>query len=608
MKFKKRWNSIRWRIVLIYFLLVFIAMTITGVFIMSELEAYQMQSIRDNFSKIVDENILSLQEYANLKDYEQELQTDIVAWSESLREEMFVVNSDFIIIASSNLNYIGKSGLDLLDQNILVQGLSGEKAEADVILSTDIPVKNMVFPIHYKGEAEGKVTGVVCLRADISSVYQTQSKSKLIFLQAMCVALGVTVVLGFFIARSITVPINELREKAEKMSEGDFSQVVSVKSDDEIGRLAEMFNFLRQKLDHTLSEISNEKSKLETIVKYMADGLLAVDMNRHIILVNPAAMDMLSMTAKELTERSYDEIIGKRSKTLLFDLIRENCKNGGAHSTFVYEGKAFAVRYDRFRDENDADVGIIILLQDITEQEKLDNMQRDFVANVSHELKTPLTTIKSYTETLLDGASADPETTRNFLTVVDAEADRMGRLVRELLQLSRLDYKQESWHKKEVNIINVLKTAVTKVEMTANTKKQHIECVFDPEQRILSVIDRDRIEQVLLNILSNAIKYSPKETTIRVDAYKEDNLALLVVEDEGIGISEKEQQRVFERFYRVDKARSREMGGTGLGLAIAKQIVEEHGGTITLKSALTQGTRVTITLPLAPMRGQKNIE
>ena len=601
---KKSWKSIRWRIVLIYFLLVFIAMTIAGVFIMSELEAYQMESTRSNFTKIVQENILSLQEYNNLTNYQQELQTDIVAWSESLREEMFVVNSDFIIIASSNLNYIGKSGLDLLDQSILVKGLSGEKAEADGVLSTGIPVKNMVFPIKYGGQ----ITGVVCLRADTSSVYEMQSQSKKIFLQAMLIALLVTVVLGFFIARSITVPINELREKAEKMSEGDFSQEVSIKSDDEIGRLAEMFNLLRQKLDYTLSEISNEKSKLETIVKDMADGLLAVDMNRRIILANPAAMLLLSITQNDINEKGYDEIMGRKNKNLLFDQIRQKVKNAGAHDTFDFAGRAFAVRYDRFLDENEDDIGIIILIQDITEQQKLDNMQRDFVANVSHELKTPLTTIKSYTETLLDGAITDPETTRSFLTVVDAETDRMSRLVRELLQLSRLDYKEVNWYKKEVNIINVLKTAVTKVEMTAGTKGQQLECLFEKDQKILLVIDRDRMEQVLLNILSNAIKYSPEDSTIRINAVKDENHANISVTDDGIGISEREIPRVFERFYRVDKARSREMGGTGLGLAIAKQIIEEHGGTIVIKSALGAGTCVTISLPLAPTRGQRNIE
>lgn len=601
---KKRWSSIRWRIVLIYFLLVFIAMTIIGVFIMSELEAYQMESIRNNFTKIVQENILSLQEYNNLDDYSDEIQADIIAWSESLREEMFVVNDDFIIIASSNLNYIGKSGLDLLDQSILVRGLSGEITEEDGFLASGIPVKNMVFPIKKHGE----ITGVVCLRADISGVYETQDQSKMIFLQAMFAALLITVVLGFFIARSITVPINDVTEKAEKMSRGDFSQVVSVKSDDEIGRLAEMFNLLREKLDYTLSEISNEKSKLEAILKNMADGVLAIDRSGRIILANPSAMEMLSITQQDIDEKSYDDIIGKISKSLMFGEIREKCGNSGNHHTFDYGGMSFAVRYDRFKDENDNDIGIIVVLQDITEQQKLENMQRDFVANVSHELKTPLTTIKSYTETLIEQEIKDSSTIRSFLTVVDAEADRMNRLVRDLLQLSRLDYKQEKWFKKEMNLINIIKAAVTKVEMTASNKKQLLTCVFDPKQKIMCVIDRDRIDQVLLNILSNAIKYTPDGGRIEINAYKEDDLARIIISDNGIGISEKEIPRIFERFYRVDKARSREMGGTGLGLSIAKQIIEEHGGSIGIESQLGKGSKVSISLPLAPMRGQRNIE
>lgn len=604
MMVRKKWSSIRFRIVLIYFLLVFIAMTITGVFIMSELEAYQMESVRNNFTKVVQENILSLREYDNLDQHREDIQADILAWSESLKEELFVVNDDFIIIAASNLNYIGKSGLDLLDQSILVRSFSGEIAEIDTMLSTGIPVKNMVFPI----EKDGEVKGVVCLRADISNVYETQNQSKLIFLQAMVVALVVTVFLGFFIARSITVPINDVTEKAEKMSRGDFSQVVSVKSDDEIGQLAEMFNLLRVKLDYTLSEISNEKNKLEAILKNMADGLLAVDLEGRVILANSAAMILLSLTQKEIKEKPYNEIIGKFNQNLMFETLRENCKTGGFHETFDYGGQSYDVRYDRFLDESNNDAGIIILLQDITEQQKLENMQRDFVANVSHELKTPLTTIKSYTETLLEQEINDSKTINGFLSIVDGEADRMSRLVRELLQLSRLDYKQEKWFKKEMNLISLLNSSVTKVELTASGKGQQLNCIFDEKQKILTFIDRDRIDQVFLNLLTNAIKYTPEGGRIDVDAYQEGNQAIVVISDNGIGISEKELPRVFERFYRVDKARSREMGGTGLGLAIAKQIVEEHGGFINIESQVGKGTKVTVTLPAAPVRGQQNIE
>lgn len=601
---RKRWSSIRFRIVLIYFLLVFIAMTIIGVFMMSQLEAYQMELVRSNFTKAVQESVISLQEYEDLNKYKEEIQGDIKSWAENLREEMFVVDDDFVIVASSNLNYIGKSGLDLLEQSILIRGMSGQVAEQDGVLSSGIPVKTIVFPI----EREGNIKGLVCLRADITAIIKTQHQSRLVFLQAMFVALALTVVLGFFIARSITVPINDVTAKAEKMSMGDFSQVVSVRSDDEIGRLAEMFNLLREKLDFTLGEINSEKNKLEAILKNMADGLLAIDTEGRIILANHAALQMLGMKQQELAEKTYDEIMSGFSKELLFDSIRTNSEAGGYHGIVEKMGRVYDIRYDRFKDENSRDAGMIVVFLDITEQQKLENMQRDFVANVSHELKTPLTTIKSYTETLMDAEIDDCKTIGQFLQVIDEEADRMNRLVRELLQLSKLDYKQEKWFKKETNLVNVVKAALVKVEMMAANKKLEVVPIFDPGKKVMTVIDRDRIDQVLLNILSNAIKYTKEGGTVEVDVKNEDKWAKVIISDSGIGIDEKEIPRLFERFYRVDKARSRELGGTGLGLSIAKQIIEEHGGSIVIESQMSRGTRVSILLPISIVRGQQNIE
>lgn len=601
---RKKWSTIRFRIVLIYFLLVFIAMTVIGVFMMSQLEAYQMDLIRSNFTKIVQESVVSLREYDNFTEYKEEIQADTQSWAESLREEMFVVDDDFVIIASSNPNYIEKSGLDLLDQGILVRGMSGQITEQDETLDSGIPVKTMVFPI----DKNGKIKGLVCLRADITSVYKTQQQSRMVFLQAMFVALLLTVFLGFFIARSITVPINDVTAKAERMSLGDFSQEVSVRSDDEIGRLAEMFNLLREKLNNTLAEINSEKNKLEAILKNMADGLLALDTEGRIILANHAAIQMLGIKQEEIGEKTYNDIILPFSKNLLFENIRENCLLGSYHGTVEKSGRVYDVRYDRFKDENDRDAGMIVVLLDITEQQKLENMQRDFVANVSHELKTPLTTIKSYTETLLDTEINDCRTVAQFLNIIDEETDRMNRLVRELLQLSKLDNKQEKWFKKETNLISVIIGALVKVEITAANKNLKINSLFDRKQKVLTVIDRDRIEQVFLNVLSNAIKYTPEGGQIDVDVTSEDGLARIVVSDSGIGIAEKEITRVFERFYRVDKARSREMGGTGLGLSIARQIIEEHGGSISIQSKPGLGTKVNISLPLIKTRGRQNIE
>lgn len=340
----------------------------------------------------------------------------------------------------------------------------------------------------------------------------------------------------------------------------------------------------------------------------MADGLIAVNLSGHIIHANAAAMTMLNITGEDMDKKHYDEIIRVYNENLIFEKLRENSKDGGVADVFLYGGSTFAVRYDRFKDENAQDVGIIMILQDITERQKLENMQMDFVANVSHELKTPLTTIKSYTETLLCGQVDDQETTMQFLDIIDTEADRMNRLVKDLLQLSRLDYQQEKWYKKESNLISLLKAVVTKVELTAKNKNQHLNYIFDENQRILTVIDKDGIEQVLLNVLSNAIKYTQEGGRIDIDALQSGKDAQLIIADNGIGIPEKELSRVFERFFRVDKARSRGMGGTGLGLAISKQIIEEHHGSIEIESKEGKGTKVIITLPLSHARGRKNIE
>jgi two-component system sensor histidine kinase VicK len=610
---KKIWSSIRWKIVFIYILLVFIATTMIGVFIMSQLEAYYNASISSNLRKTVAETTIltSIASYGDLAAHRDEIQTGLDAWARTLQNEIFVVDEHWEIIAATN-EYKGQSAHGVLEETLIFKILNNEYdeyGEYDAIYSRDgedIPTKSVAFPI--TGEA-GETEGVLYFRTNMTEVQKTINEAKLIFVRAMAPALFITVILGFLIARSITVPINDVTKKAERMARGDFSQEVSVKSDDEIGRLAEMFNLLRIELDRTVSEISSEKNKLEAILKNMADGLIAVDLSGHIMHANPAAREMLKFGEDDIENKHYNRIIEKYTENLsLKDIIR-NCTNGAAMDIFVYGGATYTVRYDRFQDENGADIGIIMLLQDITEQQKLENMQTDFVANVSHELKTPLTTIKSYTETLLlDGLESDRNTALDFLKIVDTEADRMNRLVKDLLQLSRLDYKQEKWYKKEGNLILLLSAAVKKMEMMAKSKEQHLNVLFDEDAHIQVDMDRDRIEQVVLNVLSNAIKYTNEKGRIDIDAYKAGRNARIIVGDNGIGIPEDQISRVFERFFRVDKARSRSAGGTGLGLAISRQIIEEHKGVIEIESKEKKGTRVTITLPLAPHRGRQNIE
>jgi two-component system sensor histidine kinase VicK len=584
-----------------------------GVFIMSQLEAYYNASISSNLRKTVAETTIltSISSYGDLSVHRDEIQTGIDAWARTLQNEIFVVDGHWEIIAATN-EYKGQSAHGVLEETLIFKTLNGEYreyGEYDAVYSRDgedIPTKSVAFPIP---DENGETEGVLYFRTNMTEIQKTIDEAKLIFVRAMAPALVITVILGFLIARSITVPINDVTTKAERMARGDFSQEVSVKSDDEIGRLAEMFNLLRIELDRTVSEISSEKNKLEAILKNMADGLIAVDLAGHIMHANPAAEEMLKFGEDDIKNKHYDRIIEKYTENLSLNDIIRNCTNGAAMDIFVYGGATYMVRYDRFQDENGADIGIIMLLQDVTEQQKLENMQTDFVANVSHELKTPLTTIKSYTETLLlDGLESDKGTALEFLKIVDAEADRMNRLVKDLLQLSRLDYKQEKWYKKEGNLIWLLSTAVKKMEMMARSKEQHLNVLFDEDTHVQIDMDRDRIEQVVLNVLSNAIKYTNEKGRIDIDAYVSGRNARIIVSDNGIGIPEGQISRVFERFFRVDKARSRSAGGTGLGLAISRQIIEEHKGVIEIESREKKGTRVTITLPLAPHRGKQNIE
>ena len=605
--FEKTINSIKWRILAIFVLIVFIVMTIAGVFVTNKLESYEIDSIRSKCFKTLDIVMLSMPfgSYTVLDGQQETIQAIVNEWQTGTDYELYVIDTNFKIIAANNTTVVGKSAINTLSENVIVKALKGNTAEGQDTLTGSIPVLNAAKPIEGSG---GSIIGVLYLSANLTSVYDTTNESKVIFLQAMFIALLISALLSFFITSSITAPINDLTEKAEKMASGDFSQEIRGKSNDEIGRLADMFNILRRELDDNITEISNEKSKLETILKYMADGLIAVDLSGQIIHANAAARALLDLSDEEMENLNFSGILQKFGKKDIADGIKNITSSEVMNEIVMYRSNILSIRYARFTAEDDNDIGVIMLIQDITESQKLEQMQTDFVANVSHELRTPLTTIKSYTETLLESGIEDEETQKNFLMVIDDETERMSRLVKELLQLSRLDSHREKMNFKELEVGKILEDCVKKITLTAQAKEQTVECVYDRNTPLYIMGDRDKMQQVILNILTNSIKYTQAGGKIRLNAWKEDDVVCITVEDNGIGISDAELSRIFERFYRVDKARSRAMGGTGLGLSIAKQIIEVHGGSILAPSKEGSGTTMQITLPLAWSRGRRNID
>ncbi|MFA5526995.1 MAG: ATP-binding protein [Peptostreptococcales bacterium] len=588
-----RWMSIKWKIIFTYFVLVFIAMTIVSVFIIQQLEAHYLNKVKTDMTRLA-ENMGTIERYDDITLRQGEIQSDILAWGKGIEEEITIVNEDFLVIASTNENLVHKNAMERLDVDLIRDGFIGIRgSKEDISGEQGIQTMNMVFPI----KDGGKVHGVFYIRSDLTGIYETIDRSKAIFINATLLALLVTIVLGFLIAKSITGPINDVREKASKMAKGDFSQSVSVKSDDEIGRLAEMFNYLTDKLNLTLSEISKENSKLETILTNMADGLIAVGIDGYIIHINPMAKTMLHVADEDIEKNKYDDIISEFNEKLTLKYIKNHMAVWEGTEDFEYNHSFFTAQYAPFTDENDNNIGIVMIIHDITERQKLENMQKEFVANVSHELKTPLTSIKSYTETLLEGALSDIDVSEQFLKVVDSESDRMTRLVKDLLQLSRLDYQREIWNKVEIDLSFILDIALTKIELTAKQKNQKIHKNYTLSSAMVFA-DKDRIEQVISNILSNAIKYTQAGGEIHVDLITKEEKAQIIIKDNGMGIPQKDIPRLFDRFYRVDKARSRDLGGTGLGLSIAKQIMTAHAGDILIESVYGEGTSVILILPL----------
>jgi two-component system sensor histidine kinase VicK len=491
---------------------------------------------------------------------------------ESFRNELF---------GSSTKNLMplwaeDKEIIDAVENKDLIKTVSGKQYFEYIIQPSER--KNLIFYFTYNKDAWEPIL---------------RTFNNLIFFSAV-IAVFLSLFLGYLLSKTITSPIINVMHKAEKIAEGEFDEQLTVKSEDEIGNLTKTFNYMAMELKNTLSEISSEKNKVVTILNYMADGVMAYDLKGNAIHVNPAARKLLGYDIGEKPFQEFAQCVGLEVKLENIVYLEESpVKEFDTSINGLYVKVYFAV----FTDTNKKPEGIIVVMHDVTEEQKLDSMRREFVANVSHELRTPITSIKSYTETLLDGASEDVETNERFLNVINVEADRMTRLVKDLLQLSRLDNQQMSWNMNEVSLKLIVKDIVERMQLEAERKNQKLESYVIGEIPNIKG-DKDRLEQVVVNLISNAMKYTPEKGEITVYVGRIYNDIYVKVTDTGIGIPAESIPRVFERFYRVDKARSRDMGGTGLGLSIAKEIIQAHGGTISITSEEKKGTEVTVRLPV----------
>lgn len=424
------------------------------------------------------------------------------------------------------------------------------------------------------------------------TVSELNNQLFLIIMQALIVGLLISLLLSFLLSKAMVGPIEKLTAGAEKVAAGDFDSELPVESTDEIGVLTGTFNEMAEVLQETLAAVENERNKLDTLFLHMTDGVAAFDHDGALIHSNPAATAMLD---RELEVGcAYGELFGDiYPLEQMLMLQRPNYAEGEMR---VRE-RTLELYLAPFSDLERG--GVLVVLHDVTEQHRNEERRKEFVANVSHELRTPLTNVRSYAETLRDAdGTIPPDMANGFLDIIINETDRMTHIVQDLLTLSRLDTGNAELALSRFPFREAIESVWRANALAAQRRGQQLTC--RPEEDLpLITGDRSRLEQVMMNVIGNAIKYTPDVGHILITAGALGDRVWMEVADDGIGIPEKDQKRVFDRFYRVDKARSRESGGTGLGLSIAKEIVERHHGTIGLVPHEGQGTTVRLELPIA---------
>ena len=397
-------------------------------------------------------------------------------------------------------------------------------------------------------------------------------------------------------SNKLIFPLKRMERTMKNIKDGknvDSRMLNNITEVKEIKELVDVYSDIISGLLKNTFEINSGESKTGVIIERMADGVIAFSMQKEIIQINSAAKFMAGITKEDDT---YEKVMRKLKLKVDFDKVVYTSNYKNIEEKTTVNDNVLDVVLVPFHNERLMPMGVIIILKNITESEKLNNMRKEFVANVSHELKTPLSSIKGYSETIMD-RDLDKEEISRFAKVINEEANRMDRIVQDLLQLSRFDYKKNVLNRIKLNVDDLAKQVVENLQYLAKEKKHNLKCVVNMVPGPVYA-DKDGIQQVMTNILSNSIKYTSEGGEITVYVGAAGGKAYLKFVDNGIGIPEKDLKRIFERFYRVDKARSRQMGGTGLGLSIVKEIVEAHEGTIDIKSEVGIGTEVIVTLPI----------
>ena len=577
-------RSLHRKLVLVLVLLIVSVMAVVGTFLINSVTSYHIREFQSQMSSVfTSEFILTLEQNAGDGNA---LQGMIEAYSAPLGIDEYRC---FYVLDGRTGAYLSGSDDDYgaqlqLTPNVLA-AMNGQVGQQTQTLGEYFDV---AIPIR---DGEGKVAFVVGVLDDKTELQELNWNLFTILIRAILFGLVVAIFLSFLLSKTITTPVEKLTDQAARIAAGDFTSSAQIQSEDEIGILSDTFDEMSAQLETTLRQVEEERNKLDTLFQHMADGMVAFDSDGMLLQFNAAAEEML--------DRKLDESLRYTDVFPEVQVRQEDVALDGRSIEIDYAaGPRFLKIYFAPIRLGAEGKGLMAVLHDVTEQRKLDDSRREFVANVSHELRTPLTNVRGYAETLMSADDIDRDIQMRFLGVISSEADRMTRIVKDLLTLTRLDYNRMEMHMQRMDLRELGQKAAAAMEGQAKNQGLTLTCDLPAEMPAVTG-DPERIQQVIINIITNAIKYNKPQGSIAITGGVEAEQVFLRVEDTGIGVPKADLERLFERFYRVDKARSRESGGTGLGLAIAKQIVETHGGRIGFDSEYGKGSIVTLYLPRA---------
>ena len=595
-------RSLHMKLVLIMLLLITSLMAIVGAFLMTSITSFYIDEFYQQMESVFGDSSPSSGAFVSSLRQEADQAGATQAGIAQQLQNMIEAKAGDLGLNSQSRNYYvldGHTGQYLTGSadeetfarlqttpNLLTARNSVAAGTDAVGDGSDITARYMDVAIPITGEGGAFIIYIYDNRDTVSEL---NSQLFLIIVQALLVGLLISVLLSFLLSKTMITPIERLTEGAEWVAAGDFSRDIAVESSDEIGILTTTFNDMAAVLQDTLEAVENERNKLDTLFLHMTDGVVAFASDGSVLHSNPAVSQMLG---KEVSFYDYDALFGQQFP---FEQVMSLQRPDFVSGELTAGGRILELYLAPFSDGEDG--GVMAVLHDVTAQRKNEEMRKEFVANVSHELRTPLTNVRSYAETLRDSEGIPRDTENSFLDIIISETDRMTHIVQDLLTLSRLDSGRADMKMVRFPFREAIDAVCRAVDLEAKRHHHTLIRNYGPTLPMITG-DRSRLEQVMMNVIGNAIKYTPDGGTIQVDAGITGKNVWMEVSDNGIGIPKQDRERIFDRFYRVDKARSRESGGTGLGLSIAREIVMRHNGSIALTDHEGPGTTVRIVLPI----------